>query len=44
MAKGGTGATTAAKALTNLGITYGTSALTPGTSSLATGSIYLQYE
>ena len=25
-------------------ITYGTSALTPGTSSLATGSIYLQYE
>ena len=44
VAKGGTGATTAAAALTNLGITYGTSALTAGTSSLTTGAIYLQYE
>ena len=41
---GGTGATTAAKALNNLGITYGTTALTPGSSSLTTGSVYLQYE
>lgn len=44
VAKGGTGATTATKALTNLGITYGTAALTPGTSTLTTGSIYFQYE
>lgn len=44
VAKGGTGATTATAALTNLGITYGTSALTPGTSTLATGKFYFQYE
>lgn len=42
--KGGTGATTAAAALTNLGITYGTTDLTAGTSELATGAIYLVYE
>ena len=32
------------KFYTTENITYGTAALTPGTSSLATGSIYLQYE
>ena len=42
--KGGTGATTAAAALGNLGITYGTSDLTAGTSELATGSFYFVYE
>ena len=42
--KGGTGATTAAAALTNLGITYGTTDLTAGTSALTTGAIYLVYE
>ena len=41
---GGTGATTAASALQNLGITYGTADLTAGTSELATGAIYLVYE
>lgn len=41
---GGTGADNAAEALTNLGITYGTADLTAGTSSLATGAIYLVYE
>lgn len=42
--KGGTGATTADGALTNLGITYGTSDLTAGTSKLKTGSFYFVYE
>lgn len=42
--KGGTGATTAAAALQNLGITSGTADLTAGTSELATGAIYLVYE
>lgn len=41
---GGTGATTAANALNNLGITYGTTDLTAGESALATGAIYLVYE
>lgn len=44
VANGGTGATTAAAALTNLGITYGTTDLTAGTSALTTGAIYLVYE
>ena len=43
IAKGGTGATTAATALTNLGITAGTSDLTAGSSSLTTGAIYQVY-
>ena len=50
IANGGTGATTAAQAtinlginLTSLGVTYGTAELTPGTSALATGKIYLVY-
>lgn len=42
--KGGTGATTAKAALTNLGITYGTTDLTAGTSELETGSFYFVYE
>lgn len=42
--KGGTGATTAEAALVKLGITYGTSDLTAGTSELATGSFYFVYE
>lgn len=46
--KGGTGATTADAARTNLGAapayTYGTSDLTAGTSSLATGTLYFVYE
>ena len=41
---GGTGATTAAQALQNLGITYGTADLTAGTSELATGSLYFVHE
>lgn len=42
---GGTGAWTEWRALyTSQNITYGTSALTPGSSSLATGSFYYQYE
>lgn len=43
VAKGGTGATTAAEALTKLGITYGNTDLT-ATSSLATGAFYCVYE
>ena len=42
--KGGTGATDAATALTNLGVTSGTTHLTAGVSELATGAIYLVYE
>lgn len=42
--KGGTGATTAAQALQNLGITYGEDNLEAGTSELTTGAIYLVYE
>ena len=42
--RGGTGATTAKGALTNLGIQYSTTDLTAGTSTLATGKIYLVYE
>ena len=41
---GGTGATTAAQALQNLGITYGTADLTAGTSELATGALYFVHE
>lgn len=45
---GGTGATTAEEALTNLGAapayTYGTTDLTAGSSPLETGKIYLVYE
>lgn len=44
ISSGGTGATTAAAALVKLGITYGTSDLTAGTSELATGSFYFVYE
>ena len=44
IANGGTGATTAAQALQNLGITYGTTDLTAGTSELATGALYFVYE
>lgn len=44
IANGGTGATTAAQALQNLGITYGTADLTAGTSELATGSLYFVHE
>lgn len=44
IANGGTGATTAAQALQNLGITYGTTDLTAGTSELATGSLYFVHE
>lgn len=44
VANGGTGATTAAEALKNLGITFGTSDLTAGESALETGKIYLCYE
>ena len=44
VANGGTGATTAAQALQNLGITYGTADLTAGTSELATGALYFVHE
>lgn len=44
IANGGTGATTSAAALKNLGITYGTTDLVAGSSELATGAIYLVYE
>ena len=44
IANGGTGATTAAQALQNLGITYGTADLTAGTSELATGALYFVHE
>lgn len=42
--KGGTGATTAAEALVNLGITHGTDDLTAGETALTTGAIYIVYE
>lgn len=41
---GGTGATTKKLALTNLGITYGPTDLTAGTSELAEGTFYFVYE
>jgi hypothetical protein len=42
---GGVGAWTEWRSLyTSQNITYGTNALTPGSSSLATGSFYYQYE
>ena len=48
VAKGGTGATTADQARTNLGAapayTYGTADLTAGMSTLATGTLYFVYE
>lgn len=44
VSRGGTGATTAASALSNLGITYSTTDLTAGSSSLTTGAIYIVYE
>ena len=44
IARGGTGGTTAADALSKLGITYGTADKTAGSSALATGSFYFQYE
>lgn len=48
IANGGTGATTAAAALTNLGAApayeYSTTDLTAGTSALETGKIYIVYE
>jgi len=44
VANGGTGATTKAAALQNLGITCGTDDLIAGTSPLETGTIYLVYE
>lgn len=42
--KGGTGATTPALALENLGITHGTDDLTTGETALTTGAIYIVYE
>lgn len=44
IANGGTGATTAAQALTNLGITAGTTDLQEGVSKLNAGAIYLVLE
>ena len=44
IANGGTGATTAAQALQNLGISYGTTDLTAGSSPLDTGKLYFRYE
>lgn len=41
---GGTGATNAADALRNLGITFGTEDLVEGVSELATGAVYIVYE
>lgn len=41
---GGTGAGTKKQALTNLGITYGPTDLTAGTSKLADGTFYFVYE
>lgn len=43
VSRGGTGSTTASGALSNLGITYGTGAYTPGSTNMTTGAIYLQY-
>ena len=42
--KGGTGASNAAQALQNLGITYGEDDLEAGVSELATGAMYFVYE
>lgn len=48
ISRGGTGATTAAQALANLGgapaYTYGTEDLTAGSSPLETGKLYFVYE
>lgn len=44
VSSGGTGATNAADALANLGITSGTTDLTAGTSPLANGEVYYCYE
>lgn len=42
--RGGTGATIAAQALSNLGITYGSSDLTADSSPLETGKFYAKYK
>ena len=44
IANGGTGASTAAQALQKLGVTYGTSDLTAGSSDLATSALYFVYK
>lgn len=44
VSNGGTSSTTKANALINLGITYGTSDLTAGSSNLETGTFYFVYE